>query len=497
MSTTTIFEHASILCIRGGFFLGCRRYLLHSLYADLQDLSLPSGPATDAAPKSPEIELESLPMPSGAPAQQSTRSTLHSTVSRNIFALCFSETCTMFFLLMFQGLSILQPSVRLLQWQISLALLLTTIILIVPSSISLVLSVGATARDASPSRICGPRLLLNLIPVILYLFALSYIPLPAALASSGFSASVLARLVVLGTIILGLLSGFGAISTAWPYLPFVSRKKSLPTEQDLRQAEHSLDRIRADLATLNGEITRTSASSTDGSWISRVATSFRGGDGRAQELKGLRALEAEMSRNYDDLTRRFHEHAYRRTFRGRVAAVVGRLFAVYCVVRVVSSAVHLLFPSNAGYNTTTSDLLTDLLAYSLSIVSREEVIARDDVALISRQISLALVGVIILTSLRLVLRGVTRVSEPLQVTSRNLGASLMLLMLAELMGIYLLSTIVQLRTSFPPGNAEANLFSTIPAYEVFGPLFDLSFLTSTAASVFVRWTADKVDVLGR
>ncbi|KAI5888025.1 uncharacterized protein SCHCODRAFT_02639516 [Schizophyllum commune H4-8] len=494
MSATTIFEHASILCIRGGFFLGCRRYLLHSLYADLQDLSLPSVPATDAAPKSPEIELESLPMPSGAPAQQSTRSTLHSTVSRNIFALCFSETCTMFFLLMFQGLSIFQPSVRLLQWQISLALLLTTIILIIPSSISLVLSVGATTRDASPSRICGPRLLLNLIPVILYLFALSYIPLPAALASSGFSASVLARLVVLGTTILGLLSGFGAISTAWPYLPFVSRKKSLPTEQDLRQAEHSLDRIRADLATLNGEITRTSASSTDGSWISRVATNFRGGDGRAQELKGLRALEAEMSRNYDDLTRRFHEHAYRRTFRGRVAAVVGRLFAVYCVVRVVSSAVHLLFPSNAGYNTTTSDLLTDLLAYSLSIVSREEVIARDDVALISRQISLALVGVIILTSLRLVLRGVTRA---LQVTSRNLGASLMLLMLAELMGIYLLSTIVQLRTSFPPGNAEANLFSTIPAYEVFGPLFDLSFLASTAASVFVRWTADKVDVLGR
>ena len=76
-------------------------------------------------------------------------------------------------------------------------------------------------------------------------------------------------------------------------------------------------------------------------------------------MKGLRALEAEMSRNYDDLTRRFHEHAYRRTFRGRVAAVVGRLFAVYCVVRVVSvsvtcihhqTEVHYLSHSNAGEN---------------------------------------------------------------------------------------------------------------------------------------------------
>lgn len=34
----------------------------------------------------------------------------------------------------------------------------------------------------------------------------------------------------------------------------------------------------------------------------------------------------------------------------------------------------------------------------------------EDVAVISRQISLALVGVIILSSMRLVLRGVTRVS---------------------------------------------------------------------------------------
>ncbi|TRM55151.1 Abscisic acid G-protein coupled receptor-domain-containing protein [Schizophyllum amplum] len=494
MSASAVLEHVVILCIRGGFFLGCRRYLIHSLYADLQDLSLP---------ETASIELETLPMPSGASAQP-TRSTLHSTISRVVFASCFTETCMMFFLLLSQGLSIFQPSVRLVQWKISLALLLVNIILTIPSSISLVLSVGASARDASPSRVCSPRLLLNLIPVVLYLFALSYIPLPGALAPTGFVAGVLARLVVLGTTILGLLSGFGAISSAWPYLPFVNRAKSLPTEQDLRAAEHSLDRIRADLATLNGELTRTSASSTDGSWISRVATSFRGGDSRAQEMKGLRALEAEMSRNFDDLTRRYQEHTYRRTFRGRVVAVVGRLFAVYCVVRIVSSALHLLFPSNAGYNTTTSDLLTDLLAYSLSIVSREEVVGRDDVALISRQISLGLVGVIILMSLRLVLRGVTRA---LQVTSRNLGASLMLLVLAELIGIYLLSTIVQLRTSFPPENTgstdadgntkDTNLFSTIPAYEVFGPLFDCAFLATTAVSVFVRWTADRVDGMGR
>ena len=74
-------------------------------------------------------------------------------------------------------------------------------------------------------------------------------------------------------------------------------------------------------------------------------------------------------------------------------------------------------------------------------------IEEDGVAVISRQISLGLVGVIILSSIRLVLRGVARVRFPssflflsayrhmqaLRVTSRNLGASLMLLVLAQLM----------------------------------------------------------------
>jgi len=110
-----------------------------------------------------------------------------------------------------------------------------------------------------------------------------------------------------------------------------------------------------------------------------------------------------------------------------------------------------------------------------------------------------------------VLRGVTRV---LRVSSRKLAASLMLLVLAQIMGIYLLTTIVQMRASFPPpppkiassisvapvdsssmptittATTTTNLFSTIPAYEVFGSLFDWTFLISAGGSLlihYVRW----------
>jgi hypothetical protein len=79
--------------------------------------------------------------------------------------------------------------------------------------------------------------------------------------------------------------------------------------------------------------------------------------------------------------------------------------------------------------------------------------------------------------------------------------------------IYLLSTIVQLRASFPPAPAPSapspgdggmegggggadeavNLFSTIPAFTVFGPLFDWTFLLAASASLVVRWAAHRMN----
>lgn len=67
-------------------------------------------------------------------------------------------------------------------------------------------------------------------------------------------------------------------------------------------------------------------------------------------------------------------------------------------------------------------------------------------------------------------------------------------------GVYLLSTIVQLRSSFPPpptrpdlDSLEVNLFSTIPEYELFGSLFDVSFLVVAGISAFGRWAGDRVS----
>jgi uncharacterized membrane protein (DUF4010 family) len=65
------------------------------------------------------------------------------------------------------------------------------------------------------SRALPIRVAFALAPVALFVFALSYIPLPAELLSHNPLTAVTARLVTLGTTVLGLLSGLGAVSGAW------------------------------------------------------------------------------------------------------------------------------------------------------------------------------------------------------------------------------------------------------------------------------------------
>ena len=68
-------------------------------------------------------------------------------------------------------------------------------------------------------------------------------------------------------------------------------------------------------------------------------------------------------------------------------------------------------------------------------------------------------------------------------------------------GVYLLATLIQLRTSFPPTTATTttplfdfekvdenqSLFSTLPTFELFGNLFDITFLLSSAGCVGWKW----------
>ncbi|KAJ7220770.1 G protein-coupled receptor 89 [Mycena pura] len=499
---------------RATVFFACRKYLLRSLYSNLQDLSAVEMPSSSVM-----AMHEPLPSPiTQAERQKPQRKTdsIYSTFSSNIFAGCFSESCMLFILLLLQGSNIFSSRTRLLNWHFSMFLLLTCILVLIPFLFSLLLTLGADSGLFSPHlRSTLPRIIFSIASIALYLFALSFIPLPATVTASAsltLMTATLTRLVVLGTIILGLLAGFGAISSIWNHLPFRNQDahRPTPTEQDVAGAEYALSSVREDLQQRREEtVRRTASQRTAGTWLSGVMTTFRG-DEDAQELRGLETLEYEMRRRLDALRRRHAASKYASTVRGRFVTLGGWLFAAYCYGRVIATGVTLflrqllaLDPAEAAAMTNYPDAATGAFATLLGWMPPAADVDLDAVARVMRHLSLVLVGAIIASSIRLVLRGVARA---LRVTSRNLGAALMLLMLAQLMVslpiIYLLATIVQLRASFPPPPAEdlsadepapVNLFSTIPEFHNFGRLFDTAFFGSAIVSLAVRWAAHKVS----
>jgi hypothetical protein len=228
-----------------------------------------------------------------------------------------------------------------------------------------------------------------------------------------------------------------------------------------------------------------------------------------QEVIGLQALEEQMSLRVVALKRNRIAAEYAESFSGKI---ITWSWAVYCVCRVYSSAFNIVSPTVSNSSSSSAsygDIVAHILAWLFSLlplsVTGDEGKPQFDIPSLSKQISLSLVGVIILCSLRLVLRGVTRAFH---VTSRKTSASLMILTLAQLMGIYLLSTLVQLRTTFPPAvspvindsqdpqgpsDDSMNLFATLPEYSLFGGLFDWSFLIGAAGCAFARWARSSFE----
>ncbi len=145
-----------------------------------------------------------------------------------------------------------------------------------------------------------------------------------------------------------------------------------------------------------------------------------------QEIRGLEALEYETARKLELLRESRDAAKFNSTWKGRTLNAVGYLFAIYCVVRVFNvswrdaiytfinicqSLANIVLPSRrlASSSTNYPDIISELLVYILSWVYTSRYIELEDVTPIARQLSLAFVGIMILTSIRLVLRGVTRV----------------------------------------------------------------------------------------
>ncbi|WWC62152.1 uncharacterized protein I303_104744 [Kwoniella dejecticola CBS 10117] len=497
--------------------------------------------------------------------------------SRVLFGICFAEGCNLLTLVVFHAVGILHSRSRRVNFSVSLHVILGIVLLVVPLVQCLLLtyrsresSSASTTPSKSTSISFTSRFLISLIPFTLYIFLFTRIPPyitaipitpapapptpvldvddPSSTASTideaivqwstsgpegweegGWLAPSLGRVVVLGVLVLGSLSGFGAVRTAWNFFEHTigAGSRSL-TDNDILQAERSLYRVRHDLVNKKEEITRVDAASgtstpARGGWMGRMFGSQNQEAISLQaELSGLKTMEHQVSKSLKAMKLRKKHQDFGQTFRGQLYNLFGYVFAIYCAARLLMCLPSLFFAPltrsqasgdtpQEGKGNTNGDWISFLLALAISKLPAGSIDI--DVPSWSRSISIILTGVLIMSSLAQVMRSLNKV---LRLTSKTVGAGFLLLSLGQLFATYVISLLVQLRTSLPPAPLESSastssggsidyaahldtsqtdhsLLSTLPDFRVFGRLFDVTFLFAALGTAVFRYVAMKVN----
>ncbi|POW23511.1 hypothetical protein PSHT_00171 [Puccinia striiformis] len=340
-------------------------------------------------------------------------------------------------------------------------------------------------------------------------------------SSLGFLNTTLARICVPGVILIGSLSGGGAVNTAWLTWEWRRRAKEPPiTDQHIVIAQKSLLRTQTDLADrksiLNQQQTHPSSiSKTDGS-SNLLTTLFTGSSNPKttqlhQEIAGLEAMENQIHADLNSLKERKEYHDYSRTIPGMFLNLANWFLSVYCVYRLFMACVNLIFgyvkrPTTTTTRNPTTDIVTYLVAKILSTFNIELEISK-----LTRLVGLILIGSIIVVNLRSVLVWVNRVFNRFS-NSNGVSSSLMLLVLAQLMAMYLLTCLISLPSSTSGGTkdttpegegpmkgndplkSDSSLLSTLPSFSRFSKLFDLVFLSTGILTFGFRWLLNQIFI---
>jgi hypothetical protein len=533
-----------IASIRIGLFVGCRLTVLPLLlgearHASLDDTDDKAGgggnggvryelaqlpqPATQANSRNASSSPFKIGTSSDAPiwqrAVQSLKDPHH--VSSHVFSVCFEEATILFALVLLEATDSVSTEALRRNWTFSLVSVVVLAVALIPLCVCLLVTFRLPAASAVQ------RILYAIPAFLLWCFLFVKVPLPSALAttSTGWLDAALARTALLGVVLIAMLSGSAAASAAYDtYETFFAKRKPRPvTASDVQNAESSFRRTCSDLSTQRRQLEqmRSTPSSADAQagFIGRMwGSSQRSKEIKSlqQEIFGLETLASAMRDDLDGLRTRHRDAMWARTIQGKILLGAGHLFSIYCVWRVLLAALSLLI---LGYKEQAPpDFVSLSLAYLVRLIDVDI-----DLATWTRIFGLLFVGALILMRMRVVL---ANLSVVFRAVSAGISTSFLVLFLSEVLTIYLLATLIQLRASLPstysgeipigdaptldkmafeatqgadgssgsPSLINAPLLASLPSFNVvFGALFDGVFMVTALLTGAYRWYSTEND----
>ena len=197
------------------------------------------------------------------------------------------------------------------------------------------------------------------------------------------------------------------------------------------------------------------------------------------EIFILEELSRQLYVESVDLHNTKQRMIFSKTLQGRYFDFMGHIFSIYCLWKIFISSVNIIFDRVGKKDPVTRGI--EITVHYLGI--------QFDVQFWSQQISFLLVGILIVTSIRGLLITLTKFFYAL---SSNKSSSIIVLILAEIMGMYFVSSLLLMRMNMPAKYRE--IISVVLGdlqFHFYHRWFDVIFLISALASIGFLYVVHK------
>uniref|UniRef100_A0A8C2DEA9 Golgi pH regulator n=1 Tax=Cyprinus carpio TaxID=7962 RepID=A0A8C2DEA9_CYPCA len=390
-----------------------------------------------------------------------------------VFSVTFAFSCTMFELIIFEILGVLSSTSRYFHWKLNLYVILLVLIFVVPFYIGyfVVSNIRLLQRQ---------RLLFSCVVwfTFMYFFWKLGDPFPILSPKHGILSieQLISRVGVIGVTLMALLSGFGAVNCPYTYMSYFLRNV---TDSDILALERRLLQTMDMIVSKKKRIAMTrrqmyqrgeEQNKQTGFWgmIKSVTSSPSGSENLfviQQEVDALEELSRQLFLETVDLQATKERIEYSKTFQGKYFNFLGYFFSIYCVWKIFMATINIVF-DRVGKNdpvTRGIEITVNYLGIQFDVCYRQ----------------LKLLYTFWLTK------------SLLKFPNGRLD-NVIVLVLAQIMGMYFVSSVLLMRMSMP---LEYRTIVT----EVLGELqfnfyhrwFDVIFLVSALSSILFLYLAHK------
>lgn len=411
-----------------------------------------------------------------------------------IFSFTLTLSCAMFELIIFEIIDFLDFSSRYFYWCLILYSLLAVVIVVNPYYIAY-----CSISNIPFVKVEYVRKLTALVWIIfLVIFWKIGDPFPILSPKQGILSieQLVSRIGIIGVTVMALLSGFGAVNYPYTSMSYFMRDVSVSdvanVEKRLMQSMEMIVLKKKRIAIAKKAILQKDGSdplrNKSGGFLGMLYSQVgprRSGENIGQlklEISGLEELSRQLFLDAHENQCMRERIQWSKTWQGKYFNFLGYFFSLYCMWKIFICTINIVFDRVGKKDPVTRGIEIAVHWMGLNI----------DITFWSQHVSFILVGCIVVTSIRGLLLTLTKFFNKI---SSNKSSTIIVLVLAQIMGMYFLSSVLLLRMNMP---AEYRTIIT----QVLGDLqfnfyhrwFDVIFLVSALTSIATLYLAHKQPI---